>query len=107
MNLRYAWLVVAGSLAAGMAGCTSVRAPERIEVSVGGGSGHVDSSRVPKPKTLEEARAELGKAYAQIQRLERKIGDLEEDEAKCEREREMYKEQRDEYKDRLEECEDD
>lgn len=108
MSTRRWFLLAVGGLLCATAGCVSAKAPERIEVSVGGGRPEpVDSSRVPDPQTLAEARDELHKAYANIQWLEHKVADLEEDKAEYKRERDRYKKQRDEYKDRLERYEDD
>jgi hypothetical protein len=72
-------------------GCVSVQAPR--EVSIGGHSGKVDSSRVPETASHEEARAELRKAYAYVRELEDKKAE--------------YKRERDRYKDRLKKYEDD
>jgi predicted RNase H-like nuclease (RuvC/YqgF family) len=90
------------------AGCVSAKAPENIEVSVGGGRPEaVDSGEVPDPQTLTEARAELRKAYAYVRWLEREVEDLEEDKAEYKRERDKYKKERDRCEDRLEDYEDD
>jgi hypothetical protein len=59
----------------------------------------VDTRRIPPTGSHEEARAELSKAYAQIQHLERRNAELD-------RERQRYKRERDECKDRLERYED-
>jgi hypothetical protein len=61
-------------------GCVSVRAPENIDIGSGQRSrpADVDSSRVPPTGSHEEARAELTKAYQQIQYLEDQL-------ARCER----------------------
>jgi hypothetical protein len=101
MKLR-AGLVLAACGLLFCGGCVSVKAPERIEVDAGGHSRpeRVDSSRVPNPHTLEEARAELNKAYSNIQWLEDRVANLEKDKAK-------YKRERDECRDRLEKYEDD
>jgi predicted RNase H-like nuclease (RuvC/YqgF family) len=109
MSTRRWFLFVASGLLCAIAGCVSAKAPERIEVSVGGSSQPepVDSGRVPDPRTLEEARAELRKAYANVQWLERKVDDLAEDKAEYKRERDRYKKERDKFKDRLEDYEDD
>ncbi|MFQ5806803.1 MAG: hypothetical protein ACE5I3_10175 [Phycisphaerae bacterium] len=109
MSTRRWFLAAAGCLLWANAGCVSAKAPERIEVSVGGSSRPepVDSGRVPDPRSLEEARVELREAYANIQWLEREVADLEKEKAKYKRERDKYKKQRDEYKDRLEDYEDD
>ena len=108
MDLRHGLILAASALLL-CAGCVSAKAPERIEVSIGGSPRPeaVDSSRAPDPHTLEEARFELRKAYANIQWLERGVAELEEDKAKYKRERDRYKKQRDEHKDRLEDYEDD
>ena len=100
MNARWCLLVAMVGLLVMAGGCFSAKAPERIDVRIGGRPEPVDSSRVPDPQTLEEARHELNKAYANIQYLERKVEGLEEDKAK-------YKRERDKYKDRLEKYEDD
>lgn len=109
MKMRGWFVLMAGCLFWLIAGCVSAKAPERIDVSVGGSSRPepVDSNRMPDPKTLDEARYELRKAYANIQWLERQVAELEEDKAEYKRERDKYKKQRDEYKDRLEKYEDD
>lgn len=109
MRIRSWVLLTAGGLLWVTTGCISVKAPERIDVDAGGGSRpeRVDSARVPHPSTLEEARAELRKAYASIQWLEGEVAELEKDKAEYKRERDEYKQQRDEYKDRLEKYEDD
>jgi len=102
MNTRR-WLVLAaGCLLAATAGCVSAKAPERININMGGRPEPVDSSEVPDPQTLEEARVELRKAYANIRYLEGEVEDLEEDKAKYKHERDKYKKERDRYKDRLE-----
>ena len=102
MSIRSWALLMAGGLLWVSAGCISVKAPERIDVGGGGGSRpeRVDSDRVPQPSTLDEARAELRKAYANIQWLEGEVAELEKDKAK-------YKRERDECEDRLEKYEDD
>ncbi len=89
-----------------LGGCVSVKAPERIEI---GNVGHerVDSSRVPDPRTLDEARAELRKAYGYIRHLEDEVQELEEEKAECKRKCKRYKEERDRYRKRLEKYEDD
>ena len=109
MNTRAWFLLAAGCLLWATAGCVSAKAPERIDVSVGGSSRPepVDSSRVPNPQTLDEARFELRKAYANIEWLERELAELEDDKAECKRERDRYKKERDKFKDRLEEYEED
>ena len=98
--MRAGWLaIVAAGLVLSAAGC--VTAPERIEVNVGGGRPPpVDSSRVPQPATLEEAHAELVKAYQSIQYLERES-------ARQSERAEKYKHERDECRRRLKKYEGD
>ena len=101
MSTRSWVLLAVGGLLWVTTGCrVSVKAPERIDVGGSSRPEPVDSSRVPNPRTLEEARAELRKAYANIQWLEDEVVDLEKDKAK-------YKRERDECEDRLERYEDD
>ena len=109
MSTRQWFLLAVGGLLWAAAGCLSAKAPERIEVNVGGRARPepVDSRRAPDPKTLDEARYELRKAYANMEWLEREVADLEKDKAKYKRERDRYKKERDRYKDRLEDYEDD
>jgi TolA-binding protein len=108
MRVREGLLLVAFGLLL-CSGCVSVKAPERIDVDAGGRSRPkpVDSSRVPDPRTLDEARAELRKAYANIQWLEDEVAELEKDKAEYKRERDKYKKQREDCEDRLERYEDD
>jgi predicted RNase H-like nuclease (RuvC/YqgF family) len=107
MSTRSCVLLAIGGLLWATAGC--FQAPKSIDVQVGGSRRPepVESSRVPNPRTLEEARAELRKAYANIQWLEDEVADLEKGKAKYKREREKYKKQRDDCEDRLEKYEDD
>ena len=98
MRIRYLTAVLLGTFWLTSIGCVSIKTPERIEVG-GGRPEPVDSSRVPNPATLEDARYELRKAYGNIQYLERRVSDLEQDKAK-------YKRQRDECEDELERCKD-
>lgn len=107
MHVRTVLLLAGGLSLAAAAGCVNVRAPREVRVGVGRPARTLDSSRVPDPATLAEARAELRKAYGYIQRLERQNGELARDKAACKRERDRYKKQRDRYKRRLEEYEDD
>ena len=100
MSTRGWVLLAVGGLLWVMTGCVSVKAPERINVGGSNRPEPVDSSRVPDPRTLEEARADLRKAYANIQWLEDEVADLEKDKAR-------YKRERDECEDRLERYEDD
>ena len=99
MRMRYWTLALIGVMWLSTVGCVSVKAPEKIEVGGGSRSEPVDSSRVPDPATMGEARYELRKAYGNIQYLERRVSDLERDKAK-------YKRQRDECEDELERCKD-
>lgn len=93
------WMMPAAGILLALAGC--VTAPERIDVRVGSDRpAPVDSSRVPNPQTLEEARAELHKAYQNIQYLEQENERQAQKAAK-------YKRERDDYKDRLEKYEKD
>jgi len=105
------WQIGIGLIAGGLlllsTGCVSVKAPERVEIGTGGRTEAVDSSEVPNPRTLEEARYELRKAYGRIRYLEGKVDDLEEDKAECKRDKERYKKERDRYKKRLKKYEDD
>ena len=107
MSTRSWVLLAVGGLLWVMTGCVSVKAPERINVGGSSRPEPVDSSRVPNPRTLDEARHELRKAYANIQWLEDEVADLEKGKAKAKRERDKYKKQRDECEDRLEKYEDD
>jgi len=86
-------------LLSGLAGC--VTAPEKIEVSVGGGSRatHVDSERVPATSSHEEARAELKKAYQYARQLEY-------ENARLERKAKKYKAELEECEDRLDKYDD-
>ena len=99
--------LVAGALLMLSTGCVSVKAPERVEIGTGSRTEAVDSSEVPNPRTLEEARYELRKAYGRIKYLEDKVADLEHDKAKCKREKDRYKKERDHYKKMLKEYKDD
>lgn len=80
------------------AGCVSVKAPEKIVVG-SGSPPPVDSSRVPATSTHEEARAELNKAYQNIQHLERENQRLRQ-------KADEYKRERDDARRRLEKYED-
>ena len=102
MRMRMAGLVLA---AAGVmlvvSGCVSAKAPERIDIRMGGGRPTpVDTSRVPHPSTLAEAQRELNAAYANLQHFEREVAHLERKAAK-------YKRERNECERRLERYEDD
>jgi hypothetical protein len=86
MRAMWCFALGAGVLVA-VAGC--VKAPERVEVNVGGPHrpAPVDTSRVPQPTTLEEAQAELNKAYQDIQALQDDNARLGEKSDKLKRER--------------------
>ncbi len=92
-------LVALAGLISLSAGCLNVRLPERVEVG-NAQPEPVDSSRIPNTSTHAEARAELRKAYENIQYLEHENQRLQEKAAK-------YKRERDEYKDRLKKYEHD
>ena len=99
MHVRAGLMAALVGLAGTSAGCLSVRMPERVEV----GSSRpepVDSSQIPETSTHQEARAELHKAYENIQYLERENQRLHEKADK-------YKRERDQYKDRLKKYEHD
>ena len=94
------WLgLVAAGLLGSATGCVSIRAPEKIEIGDSRPE-PVDSSRVPNPATLEEARGELHKAYENIQYLER-------DNQRQRDKADKYKRERVQYKDRLKKYEHD
>jgi predicted RNase H-like nuclease (RuvC/YqgF family) len=103
--------VVAGLLVGlggllGAAGC--VKAPERIDVRVGDPRpARVDSSRVPRPATLDEAQRELDQAYANIQQLEQDNARLQRKADEYKRERDETRREREAYKKRLEKYEGD
>ena len=71
-------------------GCLEANAPERIEVDLGGGRDHIDTSRVPPSASQEEYRQKLAEAYERIDYLEKKVEDLEKDKRKLKAEREEY-----------------
>ncbi len=86
--MRTVWCLVLGTgLLAVADGC--VRAPKNVELNVGSPrfSAPVDTSRVPQPTTLEEAQAELNKAYQNIQDLQDENDRLKEKADKFKRER--------------------
>lgn len=60
-------------------GCYSINVDANIPEGVVSQSPRVDSSKVPKPKTMTECQDELYRAYARIQSLERKVNNLEAD----------------------------
>ncbi len=93
--MRVMWSIILGTgLLAAFAGC--VRGPERVELTVG--SPHrpapVDTSQVPHPTTLEDAQAELNKAYQNIQ-------GLQDDNARLNEKADKLKRERDEARHRL------
>ncbi len=79
-RLPFAATVVLGLLV--LSSCVNVKAPENIDIGSGGGRSYSNSSRNPNPQTLDEAKAELNKAYARIDYLEKKNADLEQDKQK-------------------------
>jgi peptidoglycan hydrolase CwlO-like protein len=86
--MRAMWCFVLGTgLLVAASGC--VKAPDRIEVTVGSPRrpAPVDTSHVPQPTTLEEAQAELNKAYQDIQALQDDNARLNEKADKLKRER--------------------
>jgi len=87
------WTFAAAALLgiAVLSSCVNVKAPDNIEIGSGGGRAYSSHSRNPNPQTLDEAKAELNKAYQRIDYLEKKNSDLEKDKQK-------YKDERDEYK---------
>ncbi|MCK6458092.1 MAG: hypothetical protein L6Q92_16380 [Phycisphaerae bacterium] len=92
MRSRRAAGLLSAMLAAGwVAGCVDIKAPERIEIGSGSRGEDVDSSRVPEPRDMEEARSELRRAYRQIQYLERRVSGLEKDKRELKEERDDYK----------------
>jgi hypothetical protein len=80
-------------------GCVNVKAPERIDIG-GGRPEPVDTSRVPPITTVEQGRAELARAYQNIQYLEQENRHLK-DKA------DNYKRERDNCRKRLEKYEKD
>ncbi len=67
-----------------LAGCVSVKAPERI--SFNEPPPRVDSNRIPDTRDHAHARQLLADAYARNQYLEREVADLREDVDELERE---------------------
>jgi hypothetical protein len=94
MVARGWWLGVAAGVLLAAVGC--VKAPDNISVNVGGDNrpAPVDSSRVPQTPTLDDCRAELVKAYQNIQYLE---GQNE----KLKKKADDYKRERDDCRKRL------
>ena len=75
-----------------MAGCVSVKAPERINVNGRSHRGTTNTRSVPHTTSHEDARRKLAQAHAEIdelrarnQRLERKERELKQDNDDCER----------------------
>jgi TolA-binding protein len=76
-----------------MAGCVSVKAPERINVDRGRSHrGSTDTRSVPPTSSHEDARRKLAQAHAEIdelrdrnRRLEDKQSELKQDNDDCER----------------------
>lgn len=81
---------------AALSSCVNVKAPENIDIGTGGGRAYSKSSRNPNPQTLDEAKAELDKAYARIDYLEKKNADLEQDKQKY---KDKYKQAKKQYDD--------
>lgn len=86
-------LVAAVALVAGAAsfGCVQAKAPERIDIDVGGGHDPIDTSRVPPTASHEEARQKLAEAYREIDRLRKEVDGLKKDKKELKAEREEYK----------------
>jgi predicted RNase H-like nuclease (RuvC/YqgF family) len=101
------WCVVAAFALVFVTGCVSVKAPREVNVGTSERPQRLDSTRIPHTASHEEARAELRKAYAYVQWLEKENAELEDDKDEYKRERDKYKKDRDKYKDRLEDYEDD
>ena len=72
-----------------LAGCVSVKAPEKI--SIGDRPRRIDSSRVPPTRSHEETRQRLEEAYERNRYLEAKVAELEEEIEELEEERDEYK----------------
>jgi|GEM_PF-1580846 len=107
MHLRFWLCFTACALMLSQAGCISVTAPKEVNVEGGGRPQRVDSSRIPNPQTLEEARFELRKAYENLQWMEDEVADSKNDKAKYKRDRDKYKKRLERCEDRLERYEDD
>jgi peptidoglycan hydrolase CwlO-like protein len=60
-------------------GCYNINVDASVPEGVVSSTPRVDSSKVPKPKTLAEAQEDLNLAYTRIQSLERKVQKLEAD----------------------------
>lgn len=79
-----------------VSGCVQIKAPERINIG-GEPPPPVDSSRVPPTSTHEEARAELVKAYQNIQYLEQQNARLRSKADEYKRERDECRKQLKKY----------
>lgn len=98
--MRIALLTICVCFAVALAsGCVNVRAPENIQIGSGPHPADVDSSRVPKTRTHDQARAELVKAYQQIRYLEHERD-------RCKDKLEDAREDAKEYEDKYERLED-
>lgn len=107
MNTRRWFLLAAGCLFWALPGCVNIQAPEKIEVRGSSRPEPVDSSRVPRTASHEEARGELRKAYANLQYLERENGRLQRKADEYKRKRDKCRKELDRCEDRLEDYEDD
>lgn len=96
--MRWIILAAAGVLMS-PAGCVNIRTPD-VDVRLDGAE-PVDSAHVPHPSTLEEAQADLDRAYSWIAHLERENRRQREKREEAERDAKKYKQERDRYKDRL------
>jgi len=90
------WLilfVMAVILVAGISltGCINVKAPEEINVGSSPGRQPIDTSRLPRTQSHEEARQKLAEAYQRIDYLEDKVRDLDKDKRELKDERDDYK----------------
>ena len=74
--------------------CLSARAPD-VYINTGPSAENIDSTKIPKTRNHEEARAELRKAYKQIQYLEYENQKLKE---KVEKEKDRGNEYKRKYK---------
>ncbi|MBN1514542.1 MAG: hypothetical protein JXB13_21175 [Phycisphaerae bacterium] len=83
-------------------GCIQAKAPESIVIGGGAPPERVDSSRTPQTRSHEEARAELEKAYRQIQYLEEENQRLRRKYENAKAEREEYERRYEQLKDRYE-----
>lgn len=72
-----------------LAGCVSIKAPERI--SIGDHPHRIDSTRVPPTRSHEDARQLLAEAYERNRYLETQVAELKRDKQKLKTERDEYK----------------